>query len=108
MVERGGQWLAEARTVLEEVTLGGTAVGTSLNTHPEFPARVLADLNARTGLALRPAENYFEALGSRHGLVAASGALKTLACDLMKIANDLRLLSSGPRGGLAEVTLPAL
>jgi fumarate hydratase, class II len=108
MVERGGQWVAEARAVLEEVALGGTAVGTSLNTHPEFPARALADLNARTGLSLHPAENYFEALGSRHGLVAASGALKALACDLMKIANDLRLLSSGPRCGLGEIILPSL
>ncbi len=108
MVERGAQRVREVMPVLEEVALGGTAVGTGLNTHPEFPARALADLNARTGLHLRPAENYFEALGSRHALVAASGALKTLAADLMKIANDLRLLSSGPRCGLGELTLPAL
>jgi fumarate hydratase class II len=108
MVERGGQGLLELRPVLEEVPLGGTAVGTGLNTHRDFAARVLADINAETGLKFRPAANYFEALGSRHALVAASGALKTLAADLMKIANDLRLLSSGPRCGLGELILPAL
>jgi fumarate hydratase class II len=108
MVQRGIDRLCEARTALEEVALGGTAVGTGLNTHPEFAARALAEVNARTGLALRPAPDYFEALGSRHAVVAASGALKTLATDLMKIANDLRLLSSGPRCGLGEVELPAL
>ncbi len=108
MAERGRQRLLEMRPVLEEVALGGTAVGTGLNTHPDFAARVLADINARTGLNLRPAANYFEALGSRHAVVAASGALKVLATDLMKIANDLRLLSSGPRCGLGELFLPAL
>jgi fumarate hydratase class II len=108
MLERGRQRVFEAQTLLQEVALGGTAVGTGLNAHPEFAARTLAAVNARTGLALRPAENFFEALGSRHGLVAASGALKTLATDLMKIANDLRLLSSGPRCGLGEILLPAL
>jgi fumarate hydratase, class II len=108
MVERGCQRLLEVRPVLEEVPLGGTAVGTGLNTHRDFAPRVLADINAQTGLKLRPAANYFEALGSRHALVAASGALKTLATDLMKIANDLRLLSSGPRCGLGELILPAL
>lgn len=108
MVERGRQRLLEAHAVLEEVALGGTAVGTGLNTHPEFAARTLDRINAQTGLRLRPAENYFEALGSRHGLVATSGALKTLAADLMKSANDLRLLSSGPRCGFGEIVLPAL
>jgi fumarate hydratase class II len=108
MVERSAERLAELRPVLEEVALGGTAAGTGVNTHPEFAARTLAEVNARTGLNLRPAVNFFEALGSRHGLVAASGVLKILACDLMKIANDLRLTSSGPRGGLAEIVLPAL
>jgi fumarate hydratase class II len=108
MVERSAERLTEVRPVLEEVALGGTAAGTGVSTHPEFAARTLAEVNARTGLRLRPAVNFFEALGSRHGLVATSGALKTLACDLMKIANDLRLTSSGPRGGLAEIVLPAL
>src|SRR5262249_44980446 len=92
MVERGGQRLQEVRPVLEEVPLGGTAVGTGMNTHPKFAETVLADINAETGLELRPSASYFEGLGSRHALVATSGALKTLATDLMKIANDLRLL----------------
>jgi fumarate hydratase, class II len=108
MVERGRQRLAEARAALEEVALGGTAVGTGMNTHPEFATRVLAELNAQAGLSLRPAANNFEALGSRHAVVACSGDLKTLAVDLMKIANDLRLLSSGPRCGLGEIVLPEL
>ncbi len=108
MIERNQQDLLETRRVLEEAPLGGTAVGTGLNAHPEFAGSALQEVNARLGLSLRPAVNYFEALGSRHGLVAASGALKTLAADLMKIANDLRLLSSGPRCGLGEITLPAL
>jgi fumarate hydratase class II len=108
MVERGGQRIGEAAATLGEVALGATAVGTGLNTHPEFIARTLAEINARAGLELRPALNRFEALGSRHALVATSGALKTLATDLMKIGNDLRLLSSGPRCGLGEVRLPAL
>src|SRR5437764_7631507 len=108
MVERGRERVAEGRPVLSEVPLGGTAAGTGLNTHPQFAARALAEVNRRTGLALRPAKDYFEALGSRHALLAASGALKTLAADLMKIANDLRLLSSGPRCGLGEIHLPDL
>lgn len=108
MIARGLERLSEARRVLEEVALGGTAVGTGLNAHPEFAARTLAEVGRRTGLHLRPAACPFEALASRHGLVAASGSLRTLAVDLMKIANDLRLLSSGPRGSLAEVRLPAL
>lgn len=108
MVERGRQRLEELRPALAEVALGGTAVGAGQNTHPEFAAHVATELHARAGVLLRPAPNYFEALGSRHALVAVSGALKAVACDLMKIANDLRLLSSGPRCGLAEITLPAL
>jgi fumarate hydratase class II len=108
MVQHGLDRLREARGALEEVALGGTAVGTGINTHPEFAARALAEVNARTGLGLRPSADPFEGLGSRHAVVAASGALKTLAADLMKIANDLRLLSSGPRCGIGEITLPAL
>lgn len=108
MAERSRLEVLEASHALEEVALGGTAVGTGLNTHPHFASRTLREIDARTGLALRPAANHFEALGSRHGLVAASGALKTVATDLMKIANDLRLLSSGPRCGLGEIMLPAL
>lgn len=108
MVERGRHDLLAMRHGLEEVALGGTAVGTGLNRHHEFPERTLREISARTGLALYPAADHFEALGSRHAAVLTSGALKALATDLMKIANDLRLLSSGPRGGLGEITLPAL
>jgi fumarate hydratase class II len=108
MVERGRQRVLEARETLEEVPLGGTAVGTGLNAHPDFAGLTLASINTRTVLGLRLSRSPFEALGSRHGIVAASGALRTLATDLMKIANDLRLLSSGPRCGLGEITLPAL
>jgi fumarate hydratase class II len=108
MIDRSLDQLHEVRSALEEVPLGGTAVGTGINTHPDFAARALALVNERTGLSLRPSADRFEGLGSRHAVVAASGALKTLAADLMKIANDLRLLSSGPRCGLAEITLPAL
>jgi fumarate hydratase class II len=108
MVQRGIDRLRESRAALEEVALGGTAVGTGLNAHPDFAARALAEVNARTELALRPSADRFEGLGSRHAVVAASGDLKTLAADLMKIANDLRLLSSGPHCGLGEITLPAL
>ena len=108
MIERNRQRLQEVIPVLEEVALGGTAVGTGINTHPQFAALALAEINARTGLQTRPAPNYFEALGCRHGVVATSGVLRTLATDLMKIANDFRLLSSGPRCGLAEIVLPSL
>jgi fumarate hydratase class II len=109
MVERGRERVNEAADVMEEeVALGGTAVGTGINSHPEFAKRTLAEINRRTALSFQPAPNYFEALGSRHGVVFASGALKTLSCDLMKIANDLRLLSSGPRSGLGEIALPEL
>jgi fumarate hydratase class II len=108
MVERGRERLLEARAVLEEVPLGGTAVGTGLHAHPELARRVLAEVSRQIGAQLRPAADYFEGLGSRHAVVAASGALKTLAADLMKIANDLRLLSSGPRCGFGEIVLPAL
>src|SRR5262249_5931452 len=108
LVERDRQRVLGARDVLEEVPLGGTAVGTRLNGHPDFAGLPLPSINTRTGLGLRLAGNTFEALGNRHGIVATSGALKTVATDLMKIANDLRLLSSGPRCGLSEITLPAL
>ena len=92
---------------LEELALGGTAVGTGLNTHPEFARRTIAGLAQETGLALREAENHFEAQAARDACVAASGALKTVAVSLIKIANDIRWLGSGPRLGLGELKLPA-
>jgi fumarate hydratase class II len=93
---------------LEELPLGGTAVGTGLNAHPEFAVRTIAEIARATGVPFRPAENRFEAMGAQDPLVAASGALKGVAASLMKIAHDLRLLSSGPRCGIGEISLPSL
>jgi fumarate hydratase, class II len=93
---------------LGQVPLGGTAVGTGLNTHPEFAARVRALLHEDTGLEISPPADPFEATAARDGLVEASGALKVVAVSLTKIANDVRLMGSGPRAGLAELRLPEL
>jgi fumarate hydratase class II len=93
---------------LEELPLGGTAVGTGLNAHPEFGARTIAAVADATGVPFRPAENRFEAMGAQDPLVAASGALKGIAASLMKISHDIRLLSSGPRCGIGEIDLPSL
>ncbi|MBA3720449.1 MAG: class II fumarate hydratase [Nocardioidaceae bacterium] len=91
-----------------EVPLGGTAVGTGINTPPGFPARVLQVLASDTGLALTEADNHFEAQGARDGLVELSGQLRTIAVSLTKICNDLRWMGSGPRAGLSEIALPDL
>src|SRR5579884_2070313 len=101
--------LARLRAVLPdlcELALGGTAVGTGLNTHPEFAQRAAARIAALTGLPFVSAPNKFAALAAHDALVMASGAVKTLACSLMKIANDVRWLGSGPRCGLGELLLP--
>lgn len=92
---------------LYELALGGTAVGTGLNTHPEFATRVAEKIAAITGLPFVSSPNKFAALAGHDAIVMASGALKTLACSLMKIANDIRWLGSGPRCGLGELVLPA-
>ena len=89
-----------------ELALGGTAVGTGLNTHPEFAKRVAARIAEETGLPFVSAPNKFAALAAHDGLVMLSGALRTLACSLMKIANDIRWMGSGPRCGLGELSLP--
>ncbi|MEO7335351.1 MAG: class II fumarate hydratase [Caldimonas sp.] len=91
---------------LRELALGGTAVGTGLNAHPEFGARVAVELARATGLAFVSAPNKFEALAAHDALVHAHGSLKTLAASLMKIANDVRWLASGPRSGLGEIRIP--
>jgi fumarate hydratase class II len=91
-----------------QIPLGGTAVGTGLNTHPEFAERVRARLAEETGLTILAAADPFEAQAARDGLVEASGALKVVAVSLTKIANDIRLMGSGPRAGLAEIALPEL
>jgi len=105
------QGAARVRDTLErvgQIPLGGTAVGTGLNTHPEFAERVRRLLVDETGLQVGAPADPFEAQAARDGLVEASGALKTVAVSLTKIANDLRLLGSGPRAGLAEIMLPEL
>jgi fumarate hydratase class II len=93
---------------LGQIPLGGTATGTGLNTHPEFAARVRARLSEETGITISAPADPFEAQAARDALVEASGALKTVAVSLTKIANDLRLMGSGPRAGLAEIFLPEL
>jgi fumarate hydratase class II len=87
---------------------GGTAVGTGINAHPEFGARVAAELRQATGFAFRAADDYFEAMSAQDAAVELSGQLKTVAVSLMKIANDLRWMNSGPLAGLSEIALPAL
>src|SRR5579884_2136031 len=91
-----------------QIPLGGTATGTGLNTHKEFAGRVRARLTEATGLDIRPPEDPFEAQGNRDALVELSGALKVLAVSLLKIANDLALMGSGPRAGIGELLLPEL
>jgi fumarate hydratase class II len=92
---------------LYDLAIGGTAVGTGLNTHPEFAERAAGKIAELTGLPFRSHPNKFAALSAHDELVMASGALQTLACSLTKIANDVRWLGSGPRCGLGELTLPA-
>ena len=91
---------------LYELPIGGTAVGTGLNTHPEYATKAADAISKRTGFPFVTAPNKFEALGARDAIVEASGAIKTLACALNKIANDLRWLGSGPRCGIGELLLP--
>jgi len=103
--------IARLRSVeprLLSLAQGGTAVGTGINAHGEFGARFSEELSALTGLAFKPARNYFEALSSQDTAVELSGQLKVLAVSLMKIANDLRWMNSGPLAGLGEIALPAL
>jgi len=106
-LRHGQQHLQAALPHLRELALGGTAVGTGMNTHPLFAQRVAQELERLTGLGLVSAPNKFEALAAHDALVNAHGALKTLAASLVKIANDVRWLASGPRCGLGEITIPA-
>ncbi|HLL56970.1 MAG TPA: class II fumarate hydratase [Rubrobacteraceae bacterium] len=105
-IERGIQRVEKAREDLAEVALGGTAVGTGVNTHPEFASRVCEKLAARFGVEIRETENHFQAQSAMDAAVFASGALKTVAVSLLKIANDVRFLGAGPRANLAEIALP--
>jgi fumarate hydratase class II len=107
-VELGIERLHASLPRLAELPLGGTAVGTGINTPPGFSAQVIAELVSSTGLPLAEARNHFEAQGARDALVETSGQLRTIAIGLTKIANDLRWMGSGPRAGLAEIALPDL
>jgi fumarate hydratase, class II len=107
-VREGAERVRSTLARLGKIPLGGTAVGTGLNTHPEFAARVREKLASDTGLAINPPADPFESQAARDGLVEASGALKTVAVSLTKVANDLRFMGSGPRAGLAEIYLPEL
>jgi len=106
-VQHGIERLRDVEKRLGELALGGTAVGTGINTHPEFPRRTIAGIAKETGLSLREAGNHFEAQGGRDAVVEAGATLKTVAVSLIKIANDIRFLGSGPRLGLGELRLPA-
>ncbi|GIX28050.1 MAG: fumarate hydratase class II [Burkholderiales bacterium] len=105
-LDHGLAHLDATRWHLSELAIGGTAVGTGLNTHPEFGRRCAEELSRLTGLSFVSAPNKFEALAAHDALVAAHGALKTLAAALMKIANDVRWLASGPRCGIGEIRIP--
>ena len=107
-IEHGLARIAGVLPHLSEVALGGTAVGTGINAHPEFAAKALVLIGNRTGIPLSEAPDHFEAQGSRDAVVEASGALKTIAVSIAKIANDLRWLGSGPRTAIAEIKLPEL
>jgi fumarate hydratase class II len=105
-VEHGKLRAGNAIAAIEELAIGGTAVGTGLNCDPEFAGHVMGYLWNRTGVAFREARNHFEAQGAKDGLVEASGELRSVAVSLFKIANDIRWLSSGPRCGIGEIQLP--
>src|SRR5215469_14019049 len=107
-VRQGIERVRDSLLRLGQIPLGGTATGTGLNTHPEFAALVRELLANETGLEISPPADPFEAQAARDGIVEASGALKTVAVSLTKIANDIRFLGSGPRAGLAEIALPEL
>ena len=105
-IERGIQRSKQALAELSEVALGGTAVGTGVNTHPEFAKKVCGKLSTYLGIEFRETDNHFQAQSTLDNIVEASSSMKTLAVSLMKIANDVRWMGSGPRGGFGEIELP--
>ncbi|MUV89180.1 aspartate ammonia-lyase [Halapricum sp. CBA1109] len=105
-IQKGIERVEDARPRLQELALGGTAVGTGLNTHPEFPELAAEYIGEETGIAFREADDHFEAQAAHDAMSEAHGALRTVAGSLNKIANDLRLLASGPRNGLGEIEQP--
>lgn len=108
MVDHGISRLKGTRNDLSELAVGGTAVGTGINTHKDFGKKVAARISEATGVKFREAKNHFEAQASKDAVVQTSGALKTVSVSLMKIANDIRWLGSGPRCGFGEILLPAI
>jgi fumarate hydratase class II/aspartate ammonia-lyase len=107
-VSKSAKKIEKASDALKELGIGGTAVGTGLNTHPDYKEKIIKELRKITNLDIGSAANYFEAMQSNAPITEVSGALKVLVIELIRIANDLRLLSSGPKTGLAEITLPAV
>ncbi|XEC96632.1 class II fumarate hydratase [Paenibacillus tarimensis] len=107
MLEKGEKMIGQSADSLKELAIGGTAVGTGINAHPRFGDMAAAKISSMTGKSFVSAENKFHALTSHDELVYVHGALKALATDLMKIANDVRWLASGPRSGIGEITIPA-
>ena len=107
-IQLGGRRVGGVLPRLTELALGGTAVGSGLNTHPDFASKTVAGISAHTRIQFTEARNHFEAQGARDAAVETSGALKTVATSLVKIANDIRWLGSGPRCGIGELKLPAL
>jgi len=108
MISHGISRLENVKANLSELAIGGTAVGTGINTHKRFGSRIAAKISKLTGVRFKEAPNHFEAQAAKDAIVEASGALKTVAVSLMKIANDIRLLGSGPRCGIGEIILPAI
>jgi fumarate hydratase class II len=107
-VEHGMARVRHGSEELSELALGGTATGTGINTHPDFSRMAIAKIATETGLSFREADNHFEAQGARDALVQAHGSLNTVAVSLMKIADDIRWLASGPTSGISEIFLPAI
>src|SRR5262249_5653943 len=107
-VRKGWEQIERVSKGLEELAIGGTAVGTGINSHPEFARRVCAMLERTLGVSVREARNHFEAQGGRDDIAMTSGAPKGLACSVTKIANDIRWMGSGPFGGLGELRIPDL
>ncbi len=107
-IDHGIRRVSASRAALAELAIGGTAVGTGINAHPDLPGRVVEKISAATNAKFRVAENHFEAQMAQDGVVEASGAIRTVAVSMLKIANDLRWLSSGPHTGLREINLPAI
>src|SRR4051812_22518249 len=105
-IQLGIRRLEKLRDTLGELPLGGTAVGTGINTHPKFAGKAIGHLSKLTGVKFREAEDHFEAQSGKDAIVETSGALKTIAVSLTKIANDIRWLASGPRCGIGEINLP--